>query len=107
MALALSSVIERLAKFDTPTVCNVVELFDLRPYTAGYMDRRIQACFPKLPPMVGIAATATFRSSSPPARGTLYSSLSEQVESFAALPGPRSSSSRISTTRRHRRRLGK
>ena len=86
--MAFPSLIERLAKFDTPTVCNVIELFEHRPYTAGYMDRRIQACFPKLPPMVGYAATAKFRSSSPPARGTLYSSLSEQVESFAGLPGP-------------------
>ena len=42
-----------LRKFDTPTICNVVELFDLCPRTAFYMDRRIQACYPKLPPMVG------------------------------------------------------
>src|SRR2546430_13105661 len=43
----------------TPTICNVVELFDLRPRTAGYTDQRIQACYPKLPPMVGYASTAT------------------------------------------------
>src|SRR5437879_11100031 len=80
--------LELLRKFDTPTICNVVELFDLRPRTAGYMNARIQACYPKLPPMVGYAATATFRSSAPPRAGNVYSGLAEQVANFAALPGP-------------------
>lgn len=80
--------LELLRKFDTPTVCNVIELFDHRPRTAGYMDARIQACFPKLPPMVGYASTATFRSAAPPRAGNVYSSLAEQVALFAELPGP-------------------
>src|SRR5438105_10197473 len=77
-----------LRQFDTPTICNVVELFDARPRTAGYLDRRIQACYPKLPPMVGYAATATFRSAAPPASGNVYSGLAEQVAAFAELPSP-------------------
>jgi 4-hydroxy-4-methyl-2-oxoglutarate aldolase len=80
--------LELLRKFDTPTVCNVIELFDLRPRTAGYLDGRIQACFPKLPVMVGYASTATFRSAFPPRAGNVYSGLAEQVASFAELPGP-------------------
>ncbi|MCC6418633.1 MAG: RraA family protein [Gemmataceae bacterium] len=83
-----ADVLERLRTFDTPTVCNVIELFDLRPRTAGYMDRRIQACYPKLPPMVGYAATATFRSASPPRAGNVYAGLAEQAAAFAELPGP-------------------
>src|SRR5437660_4823271 len=82
------AVLEQLRRFDTPTVCNVVELFDLRPRTAGYLDARIQACFPKLPVMVGYASTATFRSAFPPRAGNVYSGLAEQVASFAELPGP-------------------
>jgi regulator of RNase E activity RraA len=66
----------------------VVELFDLYPRTAGYMNARIQACYPKLPPMVGYASTATFRSAAPPRAGNVYASLDRQVESFAELPGP-------------------
>jgi regulator of RNase E activity RraA len=80
--------LELLRKYDTPTVCNVVELYDLYPRTAGYMDGRIQACFPKMPPMVGYASTATFRSASPPRSGNAYSGLAEQVASFAEFPGP-------------------
>jgi 4-hydroxy-4-methyl-2-oxoglutarate aldolase len=77
-----------LRQFDTPTICNVVELFDHRLRTAGYMDRRIQACFRKLPPMVGYAATATFRSAGPPVAGNVYAGLTEQILAFAELPGP-------------------
>src|SRR5213592_1936786 len=83
-----ADVLEKLRGFDTPTVCNVIELFDLRPRTAGYMDGRIKACYPKLPPMVGYASTATFRSAAPPRAGNVYSGLTEQVASFAELPGP-------------------
>jgi regulator of RNase E activity RraA len=80
--------LDLLRQFDTPTVCNVVELFDLRPRTAGYMDGRIQACYPKLPPMVGYASTATFRSASPPRAANIYSGMSDQVAAFSDLPGP-------------------
>ena len=82
------SVLEELRKFDTPTVCNVIELVEMRPFTAGYMDARIQACYPKLPPMVGYASTATFRSTAPPRFGNVYSGIAEQVASFSELPGP-------------------
>jgi regulator of RNase E activity RraA len=80
--------LELLRRYDTPTVCNVVELFDARPRHAGYMNSRIQACYPKLPPMVGYASTATFRAAAPPRAGNVYSGLSEQIAAFAELPGP-------------------
>lgn len=79
--------IELLRAVDTPTVCNVIELFDVRPRNTGYMDGRIQSCFPEMGPVVGYAATATFRSDAPPRGGDVYSSLDRQVEAFAELPG--------------------
>ncbi len=88
MTTPSAEILELLRRYDTPTVCNVIELYDLRPRSSGYMDRRIQALYPKLPPMVGFASTATFRSASPPASGNVYSGLVEQVASFSALPGP-------------------
>lgn len=80
--------LKRLAEFDTPTICNAIELFGVRRRDAGFMDGRIRAGFPELPPMVGFAATAAFRSSAPPAGGEAYGSLSDQVQTFADLPGP-------------------
>ena len=83
-----ASVVEKLRKYDTPTVCNVLELFDVWPRTAGYFDRRITSCFPGLPPMVGYAATATFLAGSPPRGGDVYGGLSDQVAMIAEMPGP-------------------
>ena len=77
-----------LAKYDTPTVCNVIELFDVRPRNQGYMNDAIRSCFPALPPMVGYALTSTFRSNAPPPKGSSYQGLMEQVEFFTELPGP-------------------
>ena len=79
--------LDLLAKYDTPTVCNAIELFNVRPRNTGYMDARIRACFPELPPMVGFANTATFRAAAPAATDA-YSSLEEQIAAFAALPAP-------------------
>lgn len=79
----------RLRKFDTPTICNIIELFDIRPRSSGYMDARIRACYPEMPPIVGFAATATFRSSAPPPPGAdVYDAIEEQVARFAELSGP-------------------
>jgi len=83
-----SADLDLLAKYDTPTVCNVIELFRVRPQTAGYMDARIRACAPELPPMVGYASTATFRSGAPPRKGDAYGSLEAHVARFGELPGP-------------------
>ncbi len=82
------AVLEKLRTFDTPTVCNLIELFDVRPRHSGYMDARVRACFPEMPPMVGFAATATFRASGPPRAGDAYASTQDQVERFAELSGP-------------------
>jgi 4-hydroxy-4-methyl-2-oxoglutarate aldolase len=81
-------VLAALAKFDTPTISNTIELFDIVPRNRGYMDGRIRAVFPELPPMVGFAATASFRSDAPPSAGDAYSSMEQQVARFAELPGP-------------------
>ncbi|HUP03690.1 MAG TPA: RraA family protein [Bryobacteraceae bacterium] len=77
-----------LARFDTPTVCNTIELFAVRPRSEGYMDGRIRACFPEMAPVVGYASTATIRCAFAPREGDVYSSLDEQTKLFATLPGP-------------------
>jgi len=81
-------VLAKLRTFDTPTICNIIELFDVRPRDSGYMDGRIQAVFPEMPPVVGFAATATFRSAAPPRSLDGYASLDEQIERFGELSGP-------------------
>jgi regulator of RNase E activity RraA len=83
-----ADILVQLRKIDTPTVCNLTELFDVRPRNLGYMDGRIVAAFPEMPPMVGFAATAGFRSAAPPRKGDAYGSTADQVERFGELSGP-------------------
>jgi regulator of RNase E activity RraA len=78
--------LDTLARYDTPTICNVIELFDVQPRSAGFMDGRIRAAFPEMPPMVGYAATASFRSAAPAKDGS-YSTLEIQLEQMSELPG--------------------
>jgi regulator of RNase E activity RraA len=78
----------RLTQFDTPTICNTIELYEIRPRNQGYMDARIRACFPEMPPIAGYAATASMRCDAPRRSGDVYSSLDEQVARFSELPGP-------------------
>ena len=80
--------ISALRRFDTPTVCNAIEVFEVRPRTAGYMDREIKANSPDLPPMVGYASTATRRGAAPAREGDVVSTLQDQVTRFEELPGP-------------------
>jgi 4-hydroxy-4-methyl-2-oxoglutarate aldolase len=80
--------LQALAQYDTPTISNVIELFEVRPRNAGYMDQRIRACFPEMPPIVGYASTATMRTNAPRREGDVYSSLDDQVARFAEFPGP-------------------
>ena len=83
-----STVLQKLTTFDTPTICNIIELFEIRPRNSGYMNGRIIAAFPEMSPIVGYAATATFRADAPPRGQDIYSSLSDQAERFAELDGP-------------------
>ncbi len=76
-----------LGKYDTPTVCNVIELFNVRPCNSGYMGPEIRACFPTLAPMVGFAATGTCRAAAP-ARGDADLTLEQQVAAFSRVPSP-------------------
>ena len=77
-----------LREYDTPTICNVIELFAVRPRNTGYMDGRIRACFPEMPPIAGYAATATFRGAMERSFASTYSTLDEQIRRFEEIPGP-------------------
>ncbi|QGJ71739.1 Dimethylmenaquinone methyltransferase [Planctomycetales bacterium 10988] len=76
--------LKKLAQYDTPTICNVIELFHVRPRNVGYMDHRIRCQFPELPPMVGFALTCSFRSDAPPIGGDAYGGMEQQVEQLAS-----------------------
>ena len=79
-----------LEKFDTPTVCNVIELFNVQPRSWGFTDGSIKSLYPQMPPIVGYATTATYRSADPAGEEDVYSNFVDQVERFdKELPRPR------------------
>jgi len=57
--------IEDLQKFDTPTVCNALEIVAPKRRGYGFTTKPLICTRPELPPMVGIARTATIRAAHP------------------------------------------
>jgi regulator of RNase E activity RraA len=57
--------IAELQRFDTPTVCNALEIVAPRRRGWGYTTAPLVCIRPELKPMVGIARTATIRSAHP------------------------------------------
>lgn len=55
--------LEQLREYDSPTVCNAIERFNIRPNDTGYTDSSIVSILPFEKPFVGYAATVRFSSS--------------------------------------------
>ena len=60
-----ADLLEKLKAFDTPTICNAMELIDSSFRRSGFTTKQLVAPFPDLPPMVGYARTASIRSVHP------------------------------------------
>jgi regulator of RNase E activity RraA len=56
-----ASVLEALARYDTPTICNALEIVAPARRLIGYTTKQLVCPFPNLPPMVGYARTVTIR----------------------------------------------
>jgi 4-hydroxy-4-methyl-2-oxoglutarate aldolase len=78
------SVLEALKGYDSPTLSNAIELFDVRPRDEGYMSHRVRCLFPELGVMVGYAATAAMRAS-----GAGASDPEPLTAHVQTVPGPR------------------
>ena len=55
------SVLEALRKFDTPTICNAMEIVAPERRLIGFTVKPLVCPFPNLPPIVGYAKTASIR----------------------------------------------
>jgi regulator of RNase E activity RraA len=79
-----ASVLDALRRYDTPTLSNAIETFDIRPRDAGFASMDVRCMFPDLGVMVGYAATATIR-----ARGAVVGSASLLWDHVLEVPSPR------------------
>ena len=78
------AILEALKRYDSPTLSNAIESFDVRPRDEGYMSMEIRCLFPELGPMVGYAATATIR-----ARGQGHGDQTALYQHVREATGPR------------------
>lgn len=60
-----TQLLERLREFDTPTICNALELVAPDRRGFGYTTAAMVCAVPELNPMIGYARTATYRAATP------------------------------------------
>ncbi len=80
--------IAALKKISSPTVCNAIETFKVRPREAGNLSSDIRGLFPELGPIVGYAATALIRAERGPAEGRRASTFG-YWDYILSIPAPR------------------
>jgi regulator of RNase E activity RraA len=79
-----AEVLAALRQYDTPTISNAIETFDVRPRDEGFASMGVRCMFPDLGVMVGYAATATIR-----ARARAESQEAALWAHVRSLPSPR------------------
>lgn len=79
--------IEALRRFNTPTVANAIELFDVRPRHEGFLPHAVRCLLPELGVMVGYAVTCKTRAM--PTAGPEPDLTADYLRYVAAAPGPK------------------
>ena len=83
------SALARLRQFDAGAIANAIETFDVRLRNEGFTDGSVSAMFANLPPVVGHAATARIRCSTPPPTGHRYHDRTDWWTYILTVPAPR------------------
>jgi 4-hydroxy-4-methyl-2-oxoglutarate aldolase len=81
--------LDLLRRFNTPTISNAIELFDVRPRHAGFLPHRIRCLLPELPPIVGYSVTSRTRATVPEPGESKVDLLGDYLRYVAATPGPK------------------
>jgi regulator of RNase E activity RraA len=81
--------LEPFRHLDACLLANAVETFHARLRNEGFIDSSVHCLFPRLPPMVGYAATIKVRGSDPPTAGGLYLDRSDWWDHILSMPAPR------------------
>jgi len=80
---------EELKSFESCAISNAIECLNARLRNEGFLSGTARCRFPKLPPMVGYAATARICSSAPPMSHRCYYDRMDWRNYVASLPEPR------------------
>src|SRR4051794_25097899 len=79
--------LEALRRFNTPTISNAIEIFNVRQRHLGFLPHRVRCLTPDLGPMVGYAVTSQTRATHHPEK---YEDITADYFRYvASQPGPK------------------
>jgi regulator of RNase E activity RraA len=81
--------LEALRRYNTPTMSNAIELFDVRPRHVGFLPHTIRCLLPDLGVIVGYAVTSQTRAEPPASGEPKVDLLPDYLRYVAAEPGPK------------------
>ncbi len=81
--------IDALKRYNTPTIANAIEVFDVRGRHLGFLPHRIRCLLPDLPPIVGYAVTSRTRAALPGEGEVGPDVNADYLRYVAAQPGPK------------------
>jgi regulator of RNase E activity RraA len=79
--------IEALKRYNTPTISNAIEIFNVRERHVGFLPHRVRALLPDLGPMVGYAVTSVTEACPP--QSHCPDLTADYLRYVAAMPGPK------------------
>ncbi|MBY0508169.1 MAG: hypothetical protein K2X03_29920 [Bryobacteraceae bacterium] len=84
---SLPDLLAPLRRYNTPTIANAIELFEVRPRNRGFLKPGWQVMQPGMPPVAGYASTCLVSGEAPDSFGTRESF--DYWEHIESIPGPR------------------
>jgi hypothetical protein len=81
--------LDELRRYNTPTISNAIELFDIRPRNEGFLPHRIRCLLPELGAVIGYAVTSRTRASAPEPGEAAKDLLGDYLRYVAAFAGPK------------------
>ena len=79
--------IEALKRYNTPTIANAIETFNVRGRHLGFLPHQVRCLFPDLGPIVGYAVTSVTRAEPSTEKGLDLNA--DYLRYVAAQPGPK------------------
>ncbi|WP_435008120.1 RraA family protein [Tundrisphaera lichenicola] len=86
-SLPTAEQLEALKKYNTPTIANAIEVFNIRGRHLGFLPHQIRCLLPDLGPIVGYAVTSVTQAAPPTETGPDLNA--DYLRYVAAQPGPK------------------